>query len=761
MVTNLVIVESKTKGVTIAKYLNTNPALKHLGKFVVVACFGHIRDLPKKELGIDIDHDFEPKYELLADKKKIIDDLIKQSKSADNVYLASDQDLDGSAISESLRIVLKLGENYKRIVFTEITPKALEYAVLHPGKIDKLQVEGQQCRRIIDRLVGFKLSPLLWKKYSSSSTTLSAGRVQSAVMHMIIQKEREIEAFKTSPYWHVLGDFDLTLQKGGKTNIPDVNLYKGTTIHKIMNEADVSKLFKTIKNKWKVDDIKSRQVKQNPDAPFITSTLQQEGSSKLKISIKRVMQIAQELYEAGHITYMRTDSFNISDDFKASAKEFIDKKYGTEYYEGGVLRKKVVKGAQQSHEAIRCSHVEKTNLDDTKFEKSHKDLYKMIWQRSVGFLMKSAIFDELELTIKDEGLPKDLYFSSSFKKLKFDGFLAVYGIKDEKSIDLENYINNLKSGKYKLDCNKLLAKNTWTSPPARYNDSGIVKLMEQTGIGRPSSYATIVDKLFEKTYVIKTSIKGIEKDSTNYLFDPSKNTIKQVKEKVEVGSEQNKVKPTEIGIQIDDYLSKEFEYIVDKDFTAYMESDLDKIAEGEKTRKGVIGVFWKKFKEDLDEQLANKEKKIAIKAEGKEIIVKGKKYTIRITKYGPVIQSEDNKYISLKSYLMLVKKQYTDIEESDIVFLTSLPKKIATIDGKPAELAYGQFGLYLKYDGKNVGLPKKVVYAIIKGEDVSVEDLRGAINYKKDNPNAAEKYKKKNVEGSTTPKKKIVYKKTK
>jgi len=726
---NLVIVESKGKVATITKYLNSSAALKHLGKFIVVACFGHVRDLPKKQLGIDIEHDFEPKFEMLADKKNIIDDLIKKSKGASHVYLATDADAEGAAISESLRQVLKLGENYYRITFTEITPRALEEAVLHPKRIDKNQVQSQQTRRTLDRLVGFKLSPLLWKKYTSGSTALSAGRVQSALMHLIIKREKDIEEFKTSSYWHFLGDFNLSIGKE-KTQLEEVNMYKGDVICKMTKESDVASFFKLLKDAWSISNFKAKEVRQHPDAPFITSSLQQEASSKLRMSIKRTMQVAQELYEAGLITYMRTDSFNMSDDFKSEAKGYIEKTYGEHYYEGGVLRKKSVKGAQEAHECIRCTHVDVMEID-SKYEKNHKDLYKMIWQRSVAFLMKPAIFDELQVSLRDEGMPKDAYFSTTFKKLKFDGYLVVYDVKYDTKLDIEKYLGALSRGDYRLACARIVAKNTWMAPPARYNESGLVKLMEQTGIGRPSSYASILEKLFEKTYVIKANIKGETKSTIDYVYAPSTKKVKDVTGTVEVGGELSKVKPTEIGLQIDEYLDKNFEYIVNPNFTAYMESDLDHIAEGDKTRSDVLNVFWDRLKKDLAVQDATKVKKTVLKTEGKDVTVSGKTYTLRIAKYGPVIQYDSNKYINLKPYLALVKKQYTDINEDDISFLTKLPRDVGNVEGKPVSLMYGQYGLYVRHDGKNVAMTKKMAYAFLKNEDVELADIKSAIDYKK------------------------------
>lgn len=726
--TNLVIVESPGKVATITKYLNGNPNLSSYGKFIVMASFGHIRDLAKKKLGIDIEHNFTPEYEFLTEKKDNLEKIKKAAKGVE-VFLASDNDAEGEFISESLRVALDLGENYKRIVFTEITKDALENAVLHPGKIDNNQLEGQQTRRILDRLVGFKLSPLLWKKFTSGSITLSAGRVQSAVMHLIIQREKEIESFESSNYWHFNGDFELD-----KTKLEEVKLYQKNNVYKVEDIKLINKLFGSIQNNWFIHNVQSKVTRQSPDAPFITSTLQQEASSKLRLGIKRIMAVAQELYEAGHITYMRTDSFNMSDTFKASAKDYIVKTYGDDYYEGGILKKKAIKGAQEAHECIRVTDVEKTELEG-KFGPDQKALYKLIWQRSVAFLMKPAQFDELEISIKDKGMAKDLSFDTTFKKVKFNGYLVVYGVQNEKN-DFENYMKNLQAGKYKLSCSELRSKNTWTSPPARYNDAGIVKLMETNGLGRPSTIATIIDKLFDKVYVIKTDIKGEEKDTLDFVFKPSTKTTKQVKGVAMVGAEQGKIKPTDVGLEIDAYLDTNFDYIVNKDFTADMEKDLDLIADGKKKRLVVLKEFWTKFSKDLDAQTKKKEEKKLIESEKKEIKVAGKTYTIRIGPYGPLAEYDNDgkkAYIGLKGYLAMVKKEYLDVDASDIEFLKSLPMKVGSVDKKDVMLLNGPYGFYLKHNNSNVKIPKFAIKNFVETKSFTNEQLKGFIEYAANN----------------------------
>ena len=722
---NLVIIESSGKSSAITKYLNNSPALAKYGKFVVIACFGFIRDLAKKNLGIDIEHEFKPTYEFIKEKKDSIDKIIKAAKTADEIYLASDADDSGEAIAESIRILLNLGENYKRLKYTEITQSALEYAVTHPTRIDNLQVESQLCQRILDRLVGFKLSPLLWKKFTSGSVTLSAGRVQSAVMHLIVQREKEIEAFKSSPYWHLHGNFTLD-----KTKLEDVNLYKDTTIYKTEKQSDVTAFFKSLKNIWEISDVKARTTKQSPDPPFITSSLQQEASGKLRMGIKRIMAVAQELYEGGYITYMRTDSFNMSDTFKEQAKTYILKTFGEDYHSGGDLKKKAIKGAQEAHECIRITDVNVTELP-AKFGKDQRELYELIWKRTVAFLMTQAQHDELELNIIDTGMAKNMKFKTTFKRVKFNGYLIVYGVKNETN-DFANYMNALKAGKYNLSCESILAKNTWQSPPARYNDAGLVKLMETNGIGRPSTISSIIEKLFDKIYVIKTEIKGTEQPTEDFNYNPSSKVTKSIKGTTFVGAESGKVKPTDIGIEIDTYLSDKFDYIVDKDFTATIETDLDKIAAGTATRLEVLTKFWDKFSKNLDTELKKKEDKRIIESESREVILDGKTYKVRVGPYGPLVEYEKGgkkTYIGLKGYLSMVKKEYLDIDAVDIKYLLDLPKVLTKINSKDVTLLIGPYGPYLKYDGTNVKIPHFALKDFAETKTFTAEQLKGFIEY--------------------------------
>lgn len=730
--TNLVIVESKGKIASITKYLNSSPSLKSYGKFIVVASFGHILDLKKKNLAIDVDDNFKATYEPLPDKKDLIADLIKKSKEVDMVWLASDLDTEGAWISYSLRELLK-PKNYKRIIFNEITEKALTYAIQHPGDIDMDLVNAQQTRRILDRLVGFKLSPLLWKRYKTvASLKLSAGRVQSCLLHLIIEREHEIQKFKSSAYWHFDADFTLTIEKD-KTELEAVKLYKGETICKIDKLADAQSFLKKINNKFTITDVKNKLTKQNPQMPYITSSLQQDAP----FSAKRTMALAQELYENGFITYMRTDSYNMSEDFKKDATSFVLSKYGDKYLNQGELRQKnAIKGAQEAHECIRITHPETMRLPE-KFGNDQQKLYEIIWRRTIAYFMTACVYDELDIKIVDSSFVKDVAFISTFKKVKFNGYQVVYDLKIEK-YSFDKYLTYLKSNKYDLVCKQIKGNNTWMSPPGRYNDASLSKLMETNGIGRPSTIVTTISKLEERNYVIKSNVEGTSQVTENLLYKPQTKTLSIIKDKTMVGAEQGKYVVSDIGFEIDNYLTQEFDYIVDPKFTSSMELDLDKIAEGKKTKLTVLNEFWKPFSKDLKEENDNKVVKKELKTEEKELTVDGVKYKIRIGPYGPLIESVDKNgkktFIGLKAYLQLVKKDYLDIEADDIKFLKQFPKMIEKLNNKEVILKFSVYGLYITYDGLNVKIPPKAIREYLETKTFTTEQIKSFIQYAKDHP---------------------------
>ena len=735
---NLVIVESATKAKTITKYLNSNKNLKHLGTFIVAASFGHVRDLKKKELGIDVDKGFLPSYVVTEEKANVVADLKKKAAEVDVVWIASDYDREGEGIAMHLKEVLKL-KKYHRITFTEITSKALEEAVLNPRKIDQNLVDAQETRRILDRLVGFKLSPVLWKKYKTENASgLSAGRVQSAVMHIILQREQEIKGYKSGSYWYFMGNFCLKI-KTDKYDLEEIRLYKDGGMYKETQKAAVVGLLKKLKGEFHIIDVKAKETKKNADLPYITSSLQQDSYNKFGFPLKRTMQLAQELYEKGHITYMRTDSYNISEDFKATAKEYICGEYGDEYYSGGSNKKKVQKNAQEAHEAIRPTKVE-VKGGDIGLGGDHAKLYDLIWKRTVAYFMTPCIHDELEIKVVDASFPKsgDMFFLSTFSKVKFNGYMIVYGVKNE-NYDFKKYIDGIKGGKYELKCKNIIAKNTWSAPPARYNESSIIKVLESESIGRPSTYSGIMGKLFEKKYIIKSDVAGDEKDTVNYVYD-SNGGIKEEKGTVVVGAERTRILPTEIGTEIDQFLVESFNYITDRTFTASMEADLDKIAEGDKKKRDILDNFWSVFNKDLKVFEGYKDGKTLLKTESLVHVVDGNEYIVRLAKYGPVIEyvsdMKKKTFITLKPYLKYFRKELNDVKEDDIRYILKHPRKLCVVDGKEFVLVYGPYGFYGKYDGRNIRIPQWTIANILKDE-YTVEEIKKCIDYKKEEPATA------------------------
>jgi DNA topoisomerase-1 len=744
MPTNLVIVESPAKAKTITKYLNSNKRLAGLGQFFVMASMGHVRDLDKKALSIDIDRGFVPDYQVSAEKEATVSGLQKKAKQCDVVWLASDFDREGEGIAMHLRDVLHL-KSYKRITFTEITPRALEQAILNPRVIDENLVDSQETRRILDRIVGYKISPCLWKNYKTENmggVALSAGRVQSAVMHIILEREREINEFDSSSYWYFLGNFMLSLLGEPAQELKETKLHGGAggTVLKESEGAAALGLLKRLKGIFKIKAVKAKERKVSPDLPFITSSLQQEASNKLGFGLKRTMQLAQELYEKGHITYMRTDSYNISDDFKADCQKYIVGKWGDAFFNasGSSKRKAKAKNAQEAHEAIRPTDVNMRAGDlDDKISPDHKRLYDMIWKRTIASFMTSCIYEDLDIQIVDESFSKDnSHFQATFSKVKFNGYMVVYGVANDV-YDYNKYINAINTRKYKLDCSGIVAKNTWQSPPQRYADASIIRALENESIGRPSTYSGIMTKLYDKRYVVKSDVAGEEKPTLNFVYSPKSKRITEEKGTVTVGAERNKIVPTAIGMEIDKFLQAHFPYIIDKTFTASMEADLDKIAEGDKGKLEVLGGFWSVLKRDVEkvDKGPGRGKKQVLKSESYEHVVGGTSYTLRIARYGPVIEwqkdlipGDKKSYVSLKAFLTFTKKGMEDVDAQDIAMLVSLPKKIAKIRGSDFMLAYGPYGFYGKWQEKNVKLPFKTIKSIL-GEDVQASDLEKAIDY--------------------------------
>jgi len=548
----LIVVESPTKCKTLKKFLGKD--------FKILATIGHIRDLPQKKLGIDIEHNFKPEYETIEKREDTIKDLQKETKKAEKVYLAMDPDREGEAIAWHLSQVLKL-KDPERIIFHEITKSAIEEALKHPRKTDMKLVDSQQARRILDRLVGYKLSPLLWKKITRR---LSAGRVQSVAVRLVAEREKEIEDFKPQEYWSIEALFEkdekefkaLLVKKDNKT-IPKLG---------IENKKQANEILKDLKKaEYKVANIERKEKKRNPLPPFTTSTLQQTSWRKFRYSAKRTMFLAQKIYESGLITYHRTDSLNLSQQSLSQAKEFIIDNYGKNYWPGFSRRYKAKGRVQEAHEAIRPTYPERSPEQlQKKLNKNALKIYELIWTRFIASQMSSALFNSLKINID----AKNYLFRASGQTLKFDGFLKVYPLKFEETILPALTVEEL------LNLKKLLSLQHFTQPPPRFTEASLIKILEENGIGRPSTYAPIISTIQSRNY--------IEKD------------------------EQRRFKPTEIGIRVNDLLVNHFPKIVDISFTKKMEEDLDEIAKGEKEWVPVI----KEFYEDFEKTLIAKEKEI-------------------------------------------------------------------------------------------------------------------------------------------------------
>ncbi|MFH1582228.1 MAG: type I DNA topoisomerase [bacterium] len=553
---NLVIVESPTKASTISKFLGKN--------YKVLSSYGHVRDLPKSKLGIDIENDFKPEYIIMPKARKNVNLLKKEAKESDQIILATDEDREGEAIAYHLSFILGLNENeYQRIVFHEITKTAIKKALENPRKIDMSKVRAQQARRILDRIVGYKLSPFLWKKIARG---LSAGRVQSVALRLVAEREKEIQAFIAQEYWNIVA-----LLEKGKNQFESFLVKKdGKTIDKleIKNENEAKQIIEDLENAdYEVEKIEKKEVNRNPYPPFTTSTMQQEASKKLGFPARFTMGTAQKLYEKGFITYHRTDSLNLSDQSLFAAKDFIKKEYGEKYWAGSFRKYKTKsKGAQEAHEAIRPSYPDKTP-ESLKLDSNQHRLYDLIWKRFMASQMAQAVFNTQTADIK----AKNYGFRTMGQLLKFDGFLKVYPIKFE-----EKELPELKEGE-KLKLKELNPNQHFTQPLPRYNEASLIKTLEENGIGRPSTYAPILSNIQDKNYIEK--------------------------------NEQRRFQPTEIGTVVNNMLVEHFPKIVDMGFTAEMESELDKIAQGEKKLLPVIEDFYDPFIDNLEEKYKLIEKK--------------------------------------------------------------------------------------------------------------------------------------------------------
>jgi DNA topoisomerase-1 len=684
MAKNLVIVESPAKAKTIEGFLGKD--------FLVKSSFGHVRDLVKKGLGVNIEHNFEPTYEVSADKKNVIADLKKLSKEAETVWLASDEDREGEAISWHLAECLKLDvKKTKRIVFHEITKPAIQKAIENPRTIDINMVNAQQARRVLDRLVGFELSPILWKKIKPS---LSAGRVQSVAVRLLVEREREIHEFKTTSAFKVTAIF--TNSKGAS--------FKAELNKRFANKIDARQFVEhCIESNFSVSNLETKPSKKSPSAPFTTSTLQQEAARKLGFSVAQTMVVAQRLYEAGKITYMRTDSTNLSDTALQSAENAIVKNYGEKYHQRRQYKTKN-KGAQEAHEAIRPTYMENSTVDG---DSGEKRLYELIWKRTVASQMADA---QLERTTVNINVPKrDENFVAKGEVIKFDGFLKLYleGTDDENNEEDEGMLPGLAVNE-KLQQKSFEALQRYTQHPARYTEASLVKKLEELGIGRPSTYAPTINTVQQRGYVVKEDRDGNKRNSDLITWD-GKNLKEEIKTE-NTGAEKSKLFPTDIGTVVNDFLVEYFKEVLDYNFTASVEKEFDEIADGNLQWTEMITHFYKPFHTQVEKTVENSER-----ASGERLLgidpVTGKNVYARIGRYGALVQigegGDDNnkpKFASLKAGQRL---ETINLEQALELF--KLPRLAGSFENAEMQVALGRFGPYIKH--------KSAFYSLRKEDD--------------------------------------------
>ena len=682
---NLVIVESPAKAKTIEKFLGKD--------FKVMSSYGHIRDLKKKEISID-DKTLEPEYEIPEEKVKLVEDLRGKAANAKTVWLASDEDREGEAISWHLCEVLGLDKDKtNRIVFHEITQTAILDAIEHPRHINMDLVNAQQARRVLDRLVGFKLSPVLWRKVKPA---LSAGRVQSVAVRLIVEREREIQNFTTEPYYSVSGVFAIANPDGSASEV------KAQLSKRFKTESEVIEFLEKCKTTtFTVEAITKKPMKRTPAPPFTTSTLQQEAAHKLGYSVSQTMMIAQHLYESGRITYMRTDSVNLSQlCLNASKKEIIDL-YGENYSKTRKYHTSS-KGAQEAHEAIRPSYMEKSNIEGSAQEKR---LYELIWKRTIASQMADAEIEKTTITIKSDDIEE--VFTAQGEVVKFDGFIKVYresSDDDESSEDYSHSLPAMKKGQ-ELVRREILATERFSVGPQRYTEASLVHKMEELGIGRPSTYAPTISTIQQREYVMKGDKKGEERFYSIYQLKGKQITQKTRKEMA--GSDKGKLIPTDIGTVVNDFLMENFSEIMDYNFTAKVEQDFDKIAEGEEQWKDMMKQFYKSFEPTVEETMNSRQK---FKA-GERLLgndpKSGRPVYVKIGRFGPVVQIGSSEDKDKPLFAQLPKELSMEtITLEDAVELFKLPRELGEFEGSAVSVGAGRFGPYVKHENMFASLPK-------------------------------------------------------
>ncbi len=681
---NLVIVESPAKAKTIEKFLGKD--------YKVLSSYGHIRDLKKKEFSINTDT-FEPDYEIPAEKKKLVSELKQEAKKADMVWLASDEDREGEAISWHLYEVLGLKpENTKRIVFHEITKNAILRAIEHPRDIDINLVNAQQARRVLDRIVGFKLSPVLWRKVKPA---LSAGRVQSVAVRLIVEREREIQAFHSEASFRVTAVFSTTDADRRPAEIrAELN-----TRFKTEDEAKAF-LEKCRNTEFTVQDITTRPMKKSPAPPFTTSTLQQEAARKLGFTVAQTMMVAQRLYESGFITYMRTDSVNLSSLAIGTSREAITQLMGERYVQTRQFTTKS-KGAQEAHEAIRPTYMEHQTIEA---DSAERRLYDLIWKRTIASQMADAELEKTTATIALTGMSET--FVATGEVVTFDGFLRVYreSLDDEETEDESRLLPPLKKGQ-KLDCGRIVAQERFTQHPPRYTEASLVRKLEELGIGRPSTYAPTISTIQQRGYVEKGDKPGEER--TYKVLTLSGGRLTTATRSETAGSEKGKLLPTDVGTVVNDFLLQYFPGIMDYNFTASVEKEFDEVAEGDKQWTTLIRQFYGEFEPMVEQTLAVKtEHKVGERELGTDP-VSGRPVFVKIGRFGPVVQIGSADDEEKPRFAQINKGQSIEtITLDEALELFKLPRTLDDYEGKPVIIGTGKFGPYVRHDGKFISLPK-------------------------------------------------------
>ena len=689
---NLVIVESPAKAKTIEKFLGKD--------YKVMSSYGHIRDLKKKEISIDMDS-LEPDYEIPEEKKKLVGELKSNAKKAENIWLASDEDREGEAISWHLCEVLGLDEEKtNRIVFHEITKNAILEAIQKPRHLDMNLVNAQQARRVLDRLVGFKLSPVLWRKVKPA---LSAGRVQSVAVRLIVEREREIQSFQSEPYYRVNAIFGLTHNDGSQSEV------KAELDTRFKTHEEVLAFLEACKDsEFVVTDIQKKPLKRMPAPPFTTSTLQQEAARKLGFTVSQTMMVAQHLYENGHITYMRTDSVNLSSLCLGTSKEEIIRLWGKEYSNPRQFHTNS-KGAQEAHEAIRPTYMSQTSIEGTSQERR---LYELIWKRTAASQMTDAQIEKTTVEIEVQPVssitPLKQKFVAQGEVVKFDGFLKVYresNDDDENTEEFSHVLPVMNNGD-KLQRREITATERFTLSPLRYTEASLVHKMEELGIGRPSTYAPTISTIQQREYVQKGDKKGEERKYTVDTLQGIKITTKNKKEMA--GSDKGKLLPTDIGMVVNDFLMKYFPEIMDYNFTANVEQEFDEIAEGKKQWTNMIKKFYKGFEPTIEKTMNAREehkageRKLGIDSNS------GKPVFVKIGRFGPVIQIGSAEDKEKPQFAQLpTEKSMESITLDEALELFKLPRTVGNFEGSPVVIGTGRFGPYVLHQKKYVSLPKE------------------------------------------------------